>query len=463
MVVLGDTLLDTDVEGTAERLCPDAPVPVVDVQRCRYRPGGAGLAAALAARSGADVVLVTALGDDEHAQRLAGLLGRSVSLVDLPLQGGTVCKTRVRVAGQSLLRLDSGEGRAVPAGHAQRAVEAVHESAAVLVADYGRGVAAHRELRTALAEIADRVPVVWDPHPRGAAPVPGSALVTPNEKEAALFAAHPAADPGVAADHLRERWTVQGVAVTRGSRGAWLSTAAESIGVPVPAGIAPSGRIDSCGAGDAFATAAVTALMDGGGGLRDVVAAAVRTATEFVAAGAAGALAEPAAPPRAAPPVAAATGYAAVDRVRRAGGTVVATGGCFDLLHPGHVSLLRRARALGDALVVCVNSDESVRRLKGPGRPVMTAADRVGMLEALEMVDAVVVFSESSPVAVLERLRPDIWVKGEDYAGRELPEAEVVRRHGGRVVLVPLVERHSTTGLITALRAGRSDARSGVA
>ncbi len=127
------------------------------------------------------------------------------------------------------------------------------------------------------------------------------------------------------------------------------------------------------------------------------------------------------------------------------------------------MSLLRRARALGDALVVCVNSDESVRRLKGPGRPVMTAADRVGMLEALEMVDAVVVFGESSPAATLERLRPDIWVKGEDYAGRELPEAEVVRHHGGRVVLVPLVERHSTTSLITTLRTGRSDATSGVA
>ena len=113
-------------------------------------------------------------------------------------------------------------------------------------------------------------------------------------------------------------------------------------------------------------------------------------------------------------------------------------------------------RALGDALVVCVNSDESVRRLKGPGRPVMALGDRVGMLQALEMVDAVVPFPESSPAAVLERLRPDVWVKGEDYAGRELPEAEVVARHGGRVVLVPVLEHHSTTGVIATLRQGRA-------
>lgn len=456
LVVLGDTFLDADIDGTADRLCPDAPVPVVDVERCRYRPGGAGLAAVLASRAGLDVELVTALGDDEHARRLAELLPRSVSVVGLPLRGGTVCKTRVRVAGQSLLRLDTGQGRVDPEGHAPHAVDAVLGSTAVLVADYGRGAGAHRQLRCALAEVAGHVPVVWDPHPRGAPPVPGTALVKPNQAEAALFAADAADTPAAAAARLRERWETRGVAVTGGSRGAWLSTAAESVLVPVPPGTAVSGRTDSCGAGDAFAVAAVTALMRGGG-LTDAVATAVRAAAEFVAAGAAGTLAELVDSTASAAADAVATGCTVVDQVRRAGGTVVATGGCFDLLHPGHVSLLRRARALGDALVVCVNSDESVRRLKGPGRPVMALDDRIGMLQALEMVDAVVPFPESSPAAVLERLRPDVWVKGEDYAGRELPEAEVVARHGGRVVLVPVLEHHSTTNVIATLRQSRSD------
>jgi rfaE bifunctional protein nucleotidyltransferase chain/domain len=136
--------------------------------------------------------------------------------------------------------------------------------------------------------------------------------------------------------------------------------------------------------------------------------------------------------------------------VRAGGGTVVATGGCFDLLHAGHVSLLRQARALGDALVVCLNSDESVRRLKGPGRPIVSAEDRARLLTELVSVDAVVVFEEPSPAAVLERLRPHVWVKGGDYAEADMPEAATVRWHGGEVVLIPTVSGYSTSRLVAA-------------
>ncbi|MGV9539669.1 D-glycero-beta-D-manno-heptose 1-phosphate adenylyltransferase, partial [Streptosporangium sandarakinum] len=141
--------------------------------------------------------------------------------------------------------------------------------------------------------------------------------------------------------------------------------------------------------------------------------------------------------------------------VRATGGRLIATGGCFDLLHAGHVSLLRRARALGDALIVCVNSDASVRRLKGPGRPVVGQRDRVEVLRALQCVDAVAVFDEDTPVAMIERLRPDVWVKGGDYTALDLPEAETVRRTGGESVILPLVSGRSTTNLIAAARAAR--------
>jgi rfaE bifunctional protein nucleotidyltransferase chain/domain len=134
--------------------------------------------------------------------------------------------------------------------------------------------------------------------------------------------------------------------------------------------------------------------------------------------------------------------------VRAAGGTVVATGGCFDLIHAGHVRMLQSARALGDCLVVCLNSDRSVRRLKGAGRPLVREADRASVLLALDCVDAVVIFDEATPEAALERLRPDVFAKGADYAGRELPEAAVMRRWGGQVVTVPYVAGRSTTGLI---------------
>ena len=138
--------------------------------------------------------------------------------------------------------------------------------------------------------------------------------------------------------------------------------------------------------------------------------------------------------------------------VRRRGGRVVAAGGCFDLLHAGHVRLLGQARRLGDCLVVCLNSDASVRSLKGPGRPLVGAPDRARVLAALECVDAVLIFDEPTPAAVLERLRPDVWVKGGDYTSGELPEASVVRRYGGEVILLPYTDRHSTSQLVAAAR-----------
>jgi rfaE bifunctional protein nucleotidyltransferase chain/domain len=137
-----------------------------------------------------------------------------------------------------------------------------------------------------------------------------------------------------------------------------------------------------------------------------------------------------------------------IERVRARGGTVVATGGCFDLLHPGHIQTLHSARALGDCLVVCLNSDRSVRRLKGPTRPIVPSEDRAAVLSALGCVDAVVIFDEDTPAAVLRELRPHVWVKGGDYAVVDLPEAEVLAAWGGRAVVLPFVEGRSTTRLI---------------
>jgi rfaE bifunctional protein nucleotidyltransferase chain/domain len=150
-------------------------------------------------------------------------------------------------------------------------------------------------------------------------------------------------------------------------------------------------------------------------------------------------------------------GAEAVAAVRTRGGTVVATGGCFDILHAGHVSCLEAARRMGDALVVLINSDASVRRLKGPGRPVLSAAERARILLALSCVDAVEVFDEDDPRAVLNGLRPDVWVKGGDYAGRPIPEAELVEGWGGRIALVPYLDGHSTTSILR--RSAKSRAR----
>jgi rfaE bifunctional protein nucleotidyltransferase chain/domain len=242
---------------------------------------------------------------------------------------------------------------------------------------------------------------------------------------------------------------VTGVAVTLGERGALLSMG-EAAPHVVPAPVVAGPRADGCGAGDCFAAAAAHVLHDGGM-VTEAVTEAVRRASAFVAAGGAASLGAPA------PSVDTAAVeeddlWDLVRRTRASGGRVVATGGCFDLLHAGHVSLLREARRLGDCLVVCVNSDASVRALKGPDRPLVPAADRVRVLAALECVDAVAVFDELTPVALLERLRPGIWVKGADYAGIDLAEAGVVRRHGGEVVLLPYLDGRSTSRLVARAR-----------
>jgi D-beta-D-heptose 7-phosphate kinase / D-beta-D-heptose 1-phosphate adenosyltransferase len=137
-----------------------------------------------------------------------------------------------------------------------------------------------------------------------------------------------------------------------------------------------------------------------------------------------------------------------IARVQAEGGTVVASGGCFDLLHAGHVATLRAARSLGDCLVVCLNSDDSVRRLKGPGRPLQPEADRAAVLEALGCVDVVVTFDEQTPETLLDRLRPDVFAKGGDYTVADLPEAALLRTWGGQAVALPYLQGHSTTQLM---------------
>jgi rfaE bifunctional protein nucleotidyltransferase chain/domain len=425
---------------------PDAPVPVVDARVVRSRPGGAGLAAALLAVNGRDVTVVTALADDEPGHELAEVLAElGVDVCDLGVGGRTPEKVRIRCAGQSLLRLDHGGRPGRIGALPDRARRALADAAGVLVADYGRGLAAHAQVRAALQALPARVPVVWDPHLRGPSPIDGVRLATPSASEAARLVpeveGRPTAAAAVQAEVLRDRWQAGGVAVTLGARGALLA----GLGGPplvIPAPMVQHG--DACGAGDCFAGAATVALIDGAV-LSEAVEFAVARASAFVGAGGAtSAFLDP--EPVAWPAITDADEL--VRRVRSAGGTVVATGGCFDLLHAGHVAALLGARRLGDCLVVCLNSDASVRRLKGPDRPLQPAADRAAVLLALDCVDAVMVFDEDTPAAALTRLRPDVFCKGADYATADLPEAAVLAQWGGQAVVLPYLPGRSTSRLI---------------
>ncbi|WP_424883213.1 D-glycero-beta-D-manno-heptose 1-phosphate adenylyltransferase [Streptomyces sp. SLBN-8D4] len=457
LVVVGDALLDRDLTGSADRLAPDAPVPVVAERTRRTRPGGAALAACLAARDGRDVTLVTGVGDDAASEELRRMLDGRVKVIGLPLTGALPEKTRVLAQGRPVVRLDRGDGRVREATDEAR--EAVREAPAVLVSDYGRGAA--DALRDVLAE---RPPVVWDPHPRGGPPVPGTRLVTPARSEAHALAATAedqdatgapgGSDLRVAAREaatLVRHWRATSVAVTMGARGALLSYGDHPLLVPAPA----VHHGDTCGAGDRFAATAAGLLADGTL-VGEAVEGAVAAATEFVAAGGAGALADGTSPEADALPSgeestdtdAAPDPHTVIARARAAGGTVVAAGGCFDLLHAGHVGLLQAARRIGDCLVVCLNSDASVRRRKGAGRPVNPLADRIRVLRALACVDAVAVFDEDTPEQLLAELRPDVWVKGGDYTGADLPEAALLQEWGGQAVLLPYLAGRSSTTLL---------------
>ncbi|WP_235618416.1 D-glycero-beta-D-manno-heptose 1-phosphate adenylyltransferase [Embleya scabrispora] len=455
---MGDTLLDRDLVGTARRLCPDAPAPVLDDPIEHVRPGGAGLAALLAAREGRPVVLITALGVGAEADLLRTLLRSRLDVIELPCRGRPAEKSRVLAGERSLLRLDRpARGPIGPPG--PDALQALASAAAILVSDYGNGVTAGSALRAAIAARAGRVPVVWDPHPRGGDPLPDLTLVTPNRAEA-LQAAGIAVGHDDAADAMRvaaeaaaalcRTWSARAVCVTLGSRGALLSRGAEPFVVPAP----PVRVNDPCGAGDRFAVCVTGGLADGRA-VPEAIAGAVRATADFLAAGGATEVARDldgggGRGGRRREDECGGSGSSRSEQVRAAGGTVVATGGCFDLLHAGHIRTLRAARALGDCLVVCLNSDASVRSLKGPSRPFHSAEDRSEVLAALECVDEVVVFEEDTPEAVIGRLRPDVWVKGGDYAADRLPEAALVASYGGQAVTVPYLAGRSTTRIASA-------------
>jgi D-beta-D-heptose 7-phosphate kinase/D-beta-D-heptose 1-phosphate adenosyltransferase len=420
IVVVGDAFLDRDVDGTTSRQCPDSTGPVIDVDVDVVRPGGAALTAALLARHGADVVLLTAVGADRAGAELRQECVRAgVELVGVPSGAPTPQKIRIRVAGSTMARVDLDCGDAGAPRVPASTLAVLDGAAGVLASDYGRGMLARPEVRARLRSLGRRVPLVWDPHPRGARPVASAAAATPNLAEA-IAAVGSVAPADSLAERLTTMWRCP-VVLTCGGDGAVVAQPGREVlhvaGTPVAGA-------DACGAGDRFAGSLATSLV-AGAALADAARTACADATRFVAGGAAAAGASAPSP-----------------------SVLVAAGGCFDVLHAGHVRMLRHARSLGDRLVVLLNSDRSIARLKGPTRPVNPQEDRAEVLLGLGCVDEVVVFDGDDPTAELERLRPAVFVKGAEYAGRAIPEAEVLARWGGCVELAPMVHGRSTTRIL---------------
>ncbi len=465
VLVVGEAMLDVDLEGQARGLCREAPVPVVALCRRRHAPGGAANTAANLAALGASVQLVSAVGDDDEADLLARALdgaGVDTSVLARRPRSTTIAKQRVVADGQIVARLDQG-GDEPPDVDTEAALVAAladeaAEAHAVVVSDNGAGLMTSR-LRRAVAETRTGLLVVDAREPsayRDARP----SVVKPNYDEAVRLLGARHLDPGPAraeqiqagSEELLARTGARLVCVTLDADGALLLEAGQPPYRTYARAVAHP-RVS--GAGDTFVSALTLALAAGGapraavelaeGAAELVVTEAGTTTCTATAlrqhvAGADKALPLPALAEQ-------------VSAHRRSGKRIVFTNGCFDLLHRGHVGYLSRAKALGDVLVVGVNSDESVRRLKGADRPVCADSARVRVLSALSCIDHVIVFDQDTPGEIIEELRPEVYVKGGDYSRERLPEAAQVERLGGTLHFLPY-EDESTTSIIERIRTG---------
>ncbi len=468
VAVVGDIMLDRYVYGEAERISPEAPVPVLRVREEVEMLGGAGNVLRNLAALGAQAACVAAVGDDADGARIGALIAKEAGAgAHLAVLAGRTSsrKTRFVAGGHQLLRVD--RERAEPlSGAAEdalvaRVAPALAGAKAVILSDYGKGALTAGVIAAVLAAAAKaRAPVLADPKGRDFAKYRGAALVTPNRKELGEATGMPAATDAeveAAARTIRERAGVAAVLATRGAEGMTLLDQNGAVHH-----IAAEARevFDVSGAGDTVIAAAAAGLA---AGLSLLDAVRIANCAAGIVVGKAGtAVAHPeeirAALER--QELSAAQGKiasraAAMERAalwRRRGLRVGFTNGVFDLLHPGHMHLLAQARAACDRLVVGLNSDASVRRLKGNGRPVQAEAARATVLAGLADVDLVTVFPEDTPEALIAALRPDVLVKGADYTMETVVGAELVKSYGGRVVLAELLPGHSTSATVARMK-----------
>jgi D-beta-D-heptose 7-phosphate kinase/D-beta-D-heptose 1-phosphate adenosyltransferase len=470
LLVLGDVMLDRYVHGDVRRISAEAPIPVLHAQSRRHVLGGAGNVARNAAALGARAILLGVCGRDAPAADLGADLAaeplidaRLLALADRP----TTVKTRFMSGSHQLLRLD--EEVATPIDAAAEAELLARFAAAlplagvVVLSDYAKGVLTDVVLQGAIAAAKGAgVPVVVDPKRTRLAAYAGADVLTPNALEIARTTGlDPTTDEGAAAagETARAEADVGAVLVKRSEKGLTLvRRGATSVHIPTRA----REVADVSGAGDTLVAAFALALA---AGAPMEEAAALGNAAAGIVVG---------------KPGTAIVGHAelaealhrtellaiddkvmdrenALRRVaawRAQGLRIGFTNGCFDLIHPGHVRLLARARAQCDRLVVALNADAPVRRLKGPERPVQNETARATVMASMASADLVVLFEEDTPQALIEAIAPDLLFKGADYTLEQVVGGAFVISRGGRVVLIPLEEGHSTTNTIRRINAG---------
>jgi D-beta-D-heptose 7-phosphate kinase / D-beta-D-heptose 1-phosphate adenosyltransferase len=465
VLVVGDVMLDRYVYGQVERISPEAPVPILTIDRELSMPGGAGNVVRNLTALGAAVAFISVVGDDQAGSDLTGLIGGQPNVEPwLLVQGGriTTLKTRYLSAGQQLLRADREETSPVQPRLAERMVRIARDAMAAtsltVLSDYRKGLLTGEvpAQLIAAAREAGR-PVIIDPKGPDYSRYAGADIIMPNRAdlaEATGMRVDSEAAIVAAATALRQRHGFSAVVVTRGNDGVTLVDGSGARHFPAEA----AEVYDVAGAGDtAVATlaAALAARLElpvavrlaniAAGVVVGKVGTAVARESDLLAA----------LSPQGSALRKIVSREAAIEHVQRwhhKGWRVGFTNGCFDLLHPGHLHLLEEAREACDRLVVGLNSDPSARRLNGAGRPVQPEAARAAVLASLASVDLVTVFEEDTPEALIAALHPDMLVKGANYTLDQVVGADLVRGWGGAVMLADLVPGHSTAATVERIR-----------
>ncbi|MCZ6786147.1 MAG: D-glycero-beta-D-manno-heptose 1-phosphate adenylyltransferase [Planctomycetota bacterium] len=469
ILVVGDLILDRYISGTVERVSPEAPIQVLRQRGADHNVGGTAAVASNLARLGAHVSLVGVIGTDGPGKELKSLLEeKGLDLSGVVAESGrpTTLKTRFVAASQharqQILRVDhetDGPLRAKTLGKLDDAVaKALSDVDVCVLSDYAKGVLRTDFCARLIGAARDAgVPVLVDPKGGDFSKYRAATAITPNRTEAAYASGttiESYEDAAAAAGTLVKELELDCIYITLDRDGIFV----RERGTPGAAvRTDPREVYDVTGAGDNVMSVLAYAL---GGGTSPLTAAALANIAggiavehfgvvtvgwdEIAARVAAGGEGE-------AKLVRLSILQHLLESARSAGRKVVFTNGCFDLIHPGHVDLLRRARALGDLLVVGMNDDASIKRLKGPDRPVNELGARASVLGGLASVDYITSFSEDTPEELIRAIKPDVLVKGDDWAEKGVVGSEFVESRGGKVVLLPLVEGHSTTSILRKL------------
>lgn len=465
VLVVGDVMLDRYVYGSVDRVSPEAPVPILAVTREAAMPGGAGSVLRNLAALDASSAFVSIVGDDQAGSDLTSLIGGQERVEPwLLVENGrtTTLKTRYIAQGQHLMRADREETHSIPAKLVTRlvkiALDAMAATSVTVLSDYNKGVLT-ADVCVALIDGAKKLgrTVIVDPKGRDYSRYRGANLITPSHRDLAELTGMPVdseAEIATAAQKLRLDYDFGAVLVTCSQGGMSLITSESARHYPGATHevFDVSGTSDTVVATLAAALAAQVPLEEAvqlaniaAGIVVEKTGAAVIHQTDLAAAmtPVTGTLQKVVTPSGAAE---------TAERWRLHGYKVGFTNGCFDLLHPGHVQLLEQCRAMCDRLVVAINTDSSVKRLKGPSRPAQNEAARAAVLASLASVDLVCLFEEDTPLNLIQQIKPDLLIKGADYTRETVVGADLVESWGGAIALAELLPGHSTTATLERLR-----------